>query len=488
MGAALRVVEPLPAPPHATVRVPGSKSITNRALLCAALAEGTSELTGVLAADDSAAMLSCITQLGATVEERGTSGEATITGVAGHWPRTEAALDARLSGTTSRFVLPSLALGAGSYTVDGLAPLRRRPMGDVIDVLRAFEVDVVEHGEVGHLPVTVYGHGRLRGGALDHPRRPHEPVRHRPPAQRAVRRREPHPQPDGHGRVAALPRPDHGRDARLRRPRRLGRRAHHRREARRVPGGAATQSSRTPRRRRTSWRRRPSPADRSRSRDWAPRARQGDARFADVLGRMGATVERGRGPDDGDRRSRCGASTSTSRDQPDMAQTLAVVAVFAEGPTTVRGVAVIREHETDRIARRRRRAASLRDRRRRARRRLHHPPGYAPPGDDRDLPRPPHGHELRPARPAGRRASPSPIPDCVAKTFPGYWGVLDSLGHGGNAGGADFAPWIVVKSNDKKRARINAMRYLLAKFDYEDKDHRLVGEPDTLIVGRALED
>lgn len=52
----------------------------------------------------------------------------------------------------------------------------------------------------------------------------------------------------------------------------------------------------------------------------------------------------------------------------------------------------------------------------------------------------------------------------------------------------DFAPWIVVKSNDKKRARINAMRHLLDKFDYEDKDHELVGVPDPLIVGRALED
>jgi polyphosphate kinase len=46
----------------------------------------------------------------------------------------------------------------------------------------------------------------------------------------------------------------------------------------------------------------------------------------------------------------------------------------------------------------------------------------------------------------------------------------------------------VVKSNDKKRARINAMRHLLAKFDYDDKDHELVGEPDPQIVGRALED
>ena len=52
----------------------------------------------------------------------------------------------------------------------------------------------------------------------------------------------------------------------------------------------------------------------------------------------------------------------------------------------------------------------------------------------------------------------------------------------------DHAPWIVVKSNDKKRGRINAMRYLLSKFDYDDKDDDVVGEPDPLIVGRALED
>ncbi|KUH81385.1 MULTISPECIES: polyphosphate kinase 2 [unclassified Mycobacterium] len=52
----------------------------------------------------------------------------------------------------------------------------------------------------------------------------------------------------------------------------------------------------------------------------------------------------------------------------------------------------------------------------------------------------------------------------------------------------DYAPWIVVKSNDKKRGRINAMRYLLSRFDYDDKDDEVVGEPDPLIVGRALED
>jgi polyphosphate kinase 2 (PPK2 family) len=52
----------------------------------------------------------------------------------------------------------------------------------------------------------------------------------------------------------------------------------------------------------------------------------------------------------------------------------------------------------------------------------------------------------------------------------------------------DIAPWIVVRSNDKKRARINAMRYVLAKSDYDDKDDEVVGEPDPEIVGRALTD
>jgi hypothetical protein len=52
----------------------------------------------------------------------------------------------------------------------------------------------------------------------------------------------------------------------------------------------------------------------------------------------------------------------------------------------------------------------------------------------------------------------------------------------------DTAPWTVVKSNDKKRARVNAMRHVLTKFDYDNKDHEVVGRPDPLIVGRALTD
>ena len=140
--------------------VPGSKSLTNRALVCAALAEGTSTITGALVADDTAAMSDCLRALGASVEWVGTT--VTVTGVSGQIDIDEAELDARLSGTTSRFVLPLLALGGGRFRLDGQEPLRRRPMGPALDALRDLGVGVEELGDPGHLPVVVQG--PVRGG------------------------------------------------------------------------------------------------------------------------------------------------------------------------------------------------------------------------------------------------------------------------------------------------------------------------------------
>jgi 3-phosphoshikimate 1-carboxyvinyltransferase len=137
------------------VVVPGSKSLTNRALVCAALARGTSSVTGALVADDTAAMTDCLRGLGARVDWDGTAVE--VEGVGGNVTVTKGRLDARLSGTTSRFVLPLLALGAVPLRLDGREPLRRRPMGPVLDGLRALGATVVEDGAPGHLPVTVTG-------------------------------------------------------------------------------------------------------------------------------------------------------------------------------------------------------------------------------------------------------------------------------------------------------------------------------------------
>jgi 3-phosphoshikimate 1-carboxyvinyltransferase len=159
-----RAVVPLAGPLDAVVRVPGSKSLTNRALVCAALAAGTSSLDGVLFADDTEAMLEGLERLGIAVTADRPSSQVTVVGCGGELPAGAdgATLDARLSGTTSRFLLPLLALGSPSSSVrlDGAAPLRTRPMADGIAALRALDVEVVEEGEPGHLPVVVRGRPR----------------------------------------------------------------------------------------------------------------------------------------------------------------------------------------------------------------------------------------------------------------------------------------------------------------------------------------
>jgi 3-phosphoshikimate 1-carboxyvinyltransferase len=154
-----RAVVPLAGPLDAVVRVPGSKSLTNRALVCAALAAGTSVLDGALFADDTEAMLEGLERLGIAATADRPSSQVTVVGCAGELPALVAGakLDARLSGTTARFLLPVLALGPGPVWLDGATPLRVRPMADGIAALRALGADVMEGGAEGHLPVLVRG-------------------------------------------------------------------------------------------------------------------------------------------------------------------------------------------------------------------------------------------------------------------------------------------------------------------------------------------
>ena len=159
-------VVPLSRPPDASVVVPGSRSITNRALVCAALADGTSSLSGVLAADDTAAMLDCLSALGIAVRADLTAGNVEIDGCAGTLPPGPAQLHARLSGTTSRFVTAVCALGSGDYTIDADEPMRSRPMGDLVAALGSLGVSIDDTN--GHLPITVHSTG-LRGGEVEMP-------------------------------------------------------------------------------------------------------------------------------------------------------------------------------------------------------------------------------------------------------------------------------------------------------------------------------
>jgi 3-phosphoshikimate 1-carboxyvinyltransferase len=158
---AIREVRPLDGSLDAAPRLPGSRSITNRALVCAALAPGRSVLTGALRSDDTEAMADCIRVLGARCSVDGDRIE--VDGVGGRPSPGPAELHARLSGTTSRFVLPMCTLGEGDYHLDASGPMRRRPMADGIAALRALGVDIVD--DDGHLPLVVHA-SHVAGGRV----------------------------------------------------------------------------------------------------------------------------------------------------------------------------------------------------------------------------------------------------------------------------------------------------------------------------------
>lgn len=159
----VRPVRRMVVPPDAVVAVPGSKSIANRALLCAALARGHSELTNVPDGDDTVAMLSCLSELG--LDARLVGDRVSIDGIGSDWTPEPRTLHAGLAGTTSRFLTALVALGSGPVTVDGDPPLRRRPFGPLHDALAQIGVTVTPGAAAGHLPATLQGpptSGRVR--------------------------------------------------------------------------------------------------------------------------------------------------------------------------------------------------------------------------------------------------------------------------------------------------------------------------------------
>src|SRR5687768_14310573 len=114
-------IQPKPSV-DATLHVPGSKSLTNRALVVAALAEGVSTLSGALQAEDSEVMVRALRTLGIPVEVSGST--LAVGGQGGRIPAPQADLDLRLSGTSIRFLTALVALGRGRYTLDGNARMR----------------------------------------------------------------------------------------------------------------------------------------------------------------------------------------------------------------------------------------------------------------------------------------------------------------------------------------------------------------------------
>lgn len=148
-----RVVQPVEGPLDAVVSVPGSKSIANRALLCAALADGPCVIDNVPDGDDTVAMLDCLARLGIDVTRE--VDRVHVTGRGGALDEGPIVLPARLAGTTSRFLTALCALGVGPYVIDGELPLRARPMAGLHNALMAIGAQVVPLERPGHLPVQV---------------------------------------------------------------------------------------------------------------------------------------------------------------------------------------------------------------------------------------------------------------------------------------------------------------------------------------------
>lgn len=151
-----------PKPPiDADVRVPGSKSLTNRALVVAALAAGSSRLDGCLLAEDSFVMLDALDALGIKTERDFET--VTVYGQGGRIPADAADLDLRLSGTSIRFLTALVALGRGRFVLDGTERMRERPIQDLLNALSSLGVDAQAQLETGCPPVVVNAAG-LRGG------------------------------------------------------------------------------------------------------------------------------------------------------------------------------------------------------------------------------------------------------------------------------------------------------------------------------------
>lgn len=152
--------------PHATgpvsgqVRLPGSKSLTNRELVLAALADGPGSVRAALRSRDTELMAAALTALGSHVD---TAGDDWLVTPA-PW-RTDASVDCGLAGTVMRFVPPVAGLASATIDFDGDPHMRSRPIGGVLDALRALGVSI-DDGDRGALPFTVHGTGSVPGGTV----------------------------------------------------------------------------------------------------------------------------------------------------------------------------------------------------------------------------------------------------------------------------------------------------------------------------------
>ena len=166
------MTDPLPITPFTKtldnhIQLPGSKSITNRALILAALADGETRLEGALFSRDTRIMLEALNRLGFQCSADQSAQTITVKGEGGTIPNTEAELHVGNAGTAARFLTAFLALqSGGTYQLDGDPAMRERPMSGLLDALVALDAAEFEfHGAPGHFPFTLKAKGYNAGSA-----------------------------------------------------------------------------------------------------------------------------------------------------------------------------------------------------------------------------------------------------------------------------------------------------------------------------------
>ena len=145
------------APIDWTVTVPGSKSMTNRALLMGSLADGKTTLSGVLFSDDSRHFLAALQALGFDVEIQ--EAQKQVTGLNGKVPVTEGKIDVGSAGTAARFLTALLGVAEGTFTIQASEQMKKRPMKPLFDVLVAIGAKISYLEKEGHLPIQITGIG-----------------------------------------------------------------------------------------------------------------------------------------------------------------------------------------------------------------------------------------------------------------------------------------------------------------------------------------
>jgi len=139
-----------------TVRLPGSKSISNRVLLLAALSGGTTQVRALLDSDDTRVMLDALRTLGVGVQRIGETDDYTITGVGGAFPVKQAELFLGNAGTAFRSLTAACALSGGEYVLKGVARMHERPIGDLVDALRLLGAKIDYLGQAGYPPLRIH--------------------------------------------------------------------------------------------------------------------------------------------------------------------------------------------------------------------------------------------------------------------------------------------------------------------------------------------